>query len=122
MGPWSSHPGWTFIHGDDLDPAVQAQFPGLVDVFFLDTSHEYDLTLKELAAWMPRVRPGGTALFHDTKLYDWPGYGWHGDVPPVHQALDDYCAETGLSWRESEIDGEMGLGIIEVGNGQPAAS
>ena len=48
-------PRWTFVHGDDMDPAVQAQFPAEVDVFFLDTSHEYEHTLAELRAYMPRV-------------------------------------------------------------------
>jgi cephalosporin hydroxylase len=114
MGPWSRHPQWTFIQGDDLDPAVQAKLPHQLDIFFLDTSHEYELTLAELRAYMPRVKPGGIALFHDTKLYNWTGYRWTGKVPPVQQALDDYCAETGLEWRECEIDGRFGLGVIEA--------
>ncbi len=113
MGPWRTHPRWTFICGDDMAPEVQAQFPA-ADIFFLDTSHVYEHTLAELRAWMPRVAPGGVALFHDTKLYNWVGYEWSGRVSPVRQALDEYCAETGLSWRESEIDGQFGLGIIEL--------
>lgn len=112
MGPWRTHPRWTFIQGNDLDPAVQAKFPGEIDVILFDASHEYEHVLAEMRAFMPRVVPGGVALFHDTKLYNWVGYGWTGDVPPVQRALDEYCAETGLSWRESEIDGQYGLGII----------
>lgn len=115
MLPWKDTPEWTFICGDDMDPEISGQFPELVDIFFLDTSHEYEHTLAELREYMPRVAPGGIALFHDTKLYDWAGYDWRGGKPPVAQALDDYCKETGLSWRESDIEGTYGLGIIEVG-------
>src|SRR5690348_17788993 len=51
------------------------------DVFFLDTSHEYDHTLAELRAYMPRVAPGGVALFHDTNIIGWPGYDWDSKTP-----------------------------------------
>lgn len=112
MTLWRSHPRWHFVCGDDMDPAVQAQFPAEIDIFLLDTSHEYEHTLAELRTYMPRVT--GVALFHDTKVRDWPGYRWTGKVPPVHQALDEYCAESGLSWHESEIEGRCGLGVIEV--------
>ena len=44
------------------------------------------------------MAPGGIALFHDTNLIGWPGYTPGQGVPPVRQALDEYCAETGLSW------------------------
>ena len=71
ISPLTRVPFWTFVHGSDLDPAVQAQFPAEVDVFFLDTSHEYEHTLAELRAYMPRVAPGGVALFHDTNLCGW---------------------------------------------------
>src|SRR5580704_726120 len=48
MLPWSKCPGWTFVHGDDMDPAVQAQLPPEVDVLFIDSSHEYAHTVAEL--------------------------------------------------------------------------
>ncbi len=101
---------WTFVHGDDMDPAVQARFPGEVDVFFLDTSHEYEHTLAELRAYMPRVAEGGVALFHDTNLTGWGGNPPVKDQPEVRQALDAWCAETGLSWEN--LPGEYGLGVI----------
>jgi cephalosporin hydroxylase len=110
MRPWARCPWWTFIQGDDMDPAVQAQLPARCDVLFIDTSHEHLATLAELRAFMPRLAPGGVALFHDTRLTGWPGYEWDGDAPPVRQALDDYCAEAGLSWEE--LPGTYGLGII----------
>jgi predicted O-methyltransferase YrrM len=110
IGPFGRSPQWTFTCGDDLDPDVQARLPAGVDVLFVDTSHEYAATLAECRVYVPRVVPGGIALFHDTKLTGWPGYEWDGDTPPVRQALDDYCAEAGLSWEE--LPGRYGLGII----------
>jgi len=110
IGPFAASPRWTFVHGDDMHPAVKAALPAEVDVWFLDTSHEYEHTLAELRAYMPRVAQGGIALFHDTNVMGWPGYQWDRDVPPVSAALDEYCAETGLEWEN--LEGEYGLGVI----------
>ena len=110
MAPWRRVPRWTFVHGGDLHPSVKAALPPEADVLFLDTSHEYEHTLAELRAYVPRVAPGGVALFHDTHVMSWPGYRWDRDVSPVWAALDDYCAETGLSWQD--MPGRYGLGVI----------
>jgi cephalosporin hydroxylase len=110
MLPWARLPYWTFVHGDDMHPAVRAALPAEADVLFIDTSHEYEHTLAELRAYMPRLAPGGTALFHDTKVLAWPGYEPPKGIPPVRQALDEYCEEAGLSWEE--LPGEYGLGVI----------
>ena len=119
-------PWWTFVRGDDMHPAVRAALPAEVDVLFIDTSHEYDHTLAELRAYVPRVAPGGTVLLHDTKVYLNEGgtcvsslVPHRGEkIPPVAQALDDYCAESGLSWEN--LPGSYGLGIIRVSG--PAAA
>ena len=112
MLPWARVPQWTFVHGDDMDPAAQVLMPPECDVLFIDTSHEYEHTLAELRAHMPRLAPGGVALFHDTNIIGWPGYSWDRDIPPVRAALDEYCAETGLRWQN--MDGEYGLGVIQA--------
>ena len=118
MLPWRNIPGWTFIRGDDMDPGIHGQLPGEVDVLFIDTSHEYRHTLDELHAYMPRVVRGGVALLHDVNLYlNQAGTGISSPVPhrgerisPVAQALDEYCAETGLPWENRP--GVYGLGVI----------
>jgi cephalosporin hydroxylase len=112
IGPFAASPRWTFVHGSDMDPAVQARLPDQVDVWFLDTSHEYEHTLAELRAYMPRLAPGGVALFHDTNLNGWPGYRWDSATPPVAAALDEWCAETGAAWEN--MPGEYGLGVIRA--------
>ena len=112
MLPWARCPLWTFTCGDDMDPAVQARLPSEVDVLFIDSSHEHIHTLGELRAYGPRVVPGGLIAMHDTNIYDWPGYGWAGDVPPVQQALNEYCEEAGLRWEN--LPGEYGLGVVRT--------
>src|SRR5579863_2284361 len=92
---------------DDLDP--NPDLPAKVDVLFLDTSHTYAHTLVELARFVPMVAPGGVVLVHDTAL-ETPGDA-PGEPPyPVAKALDEYCAKTGLTWKEH--GGIYGLGEI----------
>ena len=110
IGPFARSPRWTFVHGDDMSPDVQAQLPASADVLFIDTSHYYDHTLAELRAYMPRVAPGGVALFHDTNVMAWPGYQWDRDVSPVAAALDEYCQEAGVTWEN--LPGAYGMGVI----------
>lgn len=120
MLPWRNIPGWTFVQGNDMDPDLYSKLPGETDILFIDTSHEYQHTLDELYAYMPRVAPGGIALFHDVNLYmnkDGTEISstvpHHGEtVPPVTRALDEYCRETGLSWEY--MPGVYGLGCIRV--------
>lgn len=109
MFPWRENPRWTFVHGHDMNPVVQARFPDEVDIFFLDTSHEYEHTLAELQAYMPRVTPGGIALFHDTRC---KGPWDMGEPYAVARALDVYCQEKNLIWEN--LPGEYGMGVCRV--------
>lgn len=93
---------WEFTHAGDMDPAVT---PRPCDVLFIDTSHEYEHTLRELRKFVPSVKPGGTVLLHDTLQY------WGPDA--VWKALNDYCAESGIRWREIGF-GKQGLGEIQI--------
>jgi predicted O-methyltransferase YrrM len=88
---------WTFILGDDCSPEVLAQLPRSADVVFIDTSHAYDHTYRELAAYVPRVRPGGLVLLHDTEVLAPDNIG--PQVPfPVKEAVRDFCAVWQLPW------------------------
>lgn len=119
MGPWAGCPLWTFTRGDDLHPAVVRAQPPQVDVLFVDTSHLYGETVAELQLYMPKVVPGGVALFHDTKLIAWEAAKSRhtSGPPPVRAALDDWCAETGQSWEE--LPGDYGLGRIVIPESAP---
>lgn len=43
---------------------------GPIDVLFIDGDHSYAGVVRDVEAWMPHLRPGGIALFHDTGLED----------------------------------------------------
>lgn len=107
---WAGTGRWTLTVGNDIDPDMAASQPAQVDVLFIDTSHHYDHTLAELRLYVPRVKPGGTVLMHDTELERPDGFS--GDPLPVARALDAYCAETGREWVNNT--GCYGLGCIKV--------
>lgn len=69
---------WSFVQMEDLDFAKQ--FPAWcaerkiapsIDVLFIDTSHEYEHTKKEIAAFFPLLSANAKVMFHDTNCSDW---------------------------------------------------
>lgn len=88
---------WTFIVGDDMDPDVQAQLPEMADLVFIDTSHEYDHTVREIALAMT-LNPR-RLVFHDYVM------------PTVAQAVDEFCAASG--WRVVANELPFGLATVE---------
>ncbi len=65
---------WTFIESDDL----KLEWDKPIDFLYIDTSHMYDHTLKELQKFEPLVSSGGTIVFHDIFMKE------------VSQAISDY--------------------------------
>jgi predicted O-methyltransferase YrrM len=107
MERWRDHPAWTFTRGDSTHPAVAGKQPPVIDVLFLDGDHGRQKVLDELAAYFPRLIPGGVALLHDTRIR-WPGEPegtW-----PVSRALDEFCGARGLRW--AELPGGYGMGVV----------
>lgn len=95
---------WSFLRADALGDEAQAWIPAEIDVLFVDLDpHTREQTTAMIEAWLPRVRPGGVALFHDTQWYGGTG---------VWDALDDYAAATGQPWQNRQ--GSNGLGVITV--------
>lgn len=89
-------PEWEYHVGGSVECAPCA--PWNVDILFIDSGHDYDLTLTELHAYAPHVRPGGKILLHDTVTWQ-----------PVVDAIDDFVGER--EWRNDRVG--SGLGIIE---------
>lgn len=102
---------WTLLVGNDLELAPE--LPDAIDVLFIDTSHEYQQTLDELATFVPKVKPGGVVLLHDTELANPDGVD--GPLYPVATALDEWAQATGIGW--TNRPGCYGLGVIEVPHG-----
>lgn len=108
---WHDLPYWHRVQGDDLQPATAGLLPDRCDVLFIDSDHGYEHTLAELRLYVPRVRPGGVVLLHDTQ-WDEGNIDLGGPGGPVARALDTYCAETGLAWEN--LPGSFGLGMIRI--------
>lgn len=85
----SSDPRWTFIIGDDLDPAVQAQLPDRADMVFIDTDHTYEQTVGELA-YAATFDPARIVM-HDYVM------------DPVRQAANEFCAREGWVVAANEL-------------------
>jgi len=93
----SSDPRWTFLIGDDLDPAIQAQLPAHADMVFIDTDHTYEQTVKELAYTLT-LTPDRIVM-HDYVM------------EPVQRAGDEFCAREG--WRVVDNELPYGLATLE---------
>jgi cephalosporin hydroxylase len=71
---------WSFALSDDVAYAgapfeafcAARGLPALADAILVDTSHRYEHTCQELAAWLPRLSARGVIMFHDTNMGD----GW----------------------------------------------
>jgi predicted O-methyltransferase YrrM len=108
--PWFGHQQWAFFLGDDL--ALVNELPDDVDVLFVDTSHHYKQTWAELEAYVPKVRPGGVVLMHDTELESPDGAPAGDPVFPVRTAVDEFCVVNGLV--PEYVEGCYGLGVIRI--------
>lgn len=60
-----------------------------LDFVFIDAAHDYDNVVADIAAWRPKVKPGGVLAGHDYTGY-WPG---------VVRAVDDFRGENPLDWQ-----------------------
>lgn len=107
--PIGEHAHWRFVQGDDLDPAVVCQLEP-ADIVFIDTSHLYEHTLRELHTYRWLVKPGGVIVCHDTELPHPEGSHPTDRAFPVKRAIQEFCAETGFDWRNDPRC--WGLGVI----------
>jgi predicted O-methyltransferase YrrM len=94
----SDDPRWEFIVGDDLDPAIQALLPERADLVFIDTSHEYDQTVGELA-YAASLRPRRIVM-HDFVM------------EPVARAAYEFMAREGWKLIDNELP--FGLATLEL--------
>jgi len=102
---WADLDYWDFYQGDCLSDPALTHLPPRCDVLFVDVDpHSYAQTLEICEKYVPRVRYGGVALFHDTDP---------ADASDVARALDEYCrVTTGAEWRNKP--GCHGLGVMRI--------
>jgi hypothetical protein len=60
---------------------------------FIDASHLYDDVKADIAAWTPKLRPGGLLAGHDYRIGMWPGV-----TQAVDEAFGSRVEHRGNSW------------------------
>ena len=74
----------------DSDRAARWFRDGSVDFVFLDADHSYEGVQKDIAAWRPKMKPGGVMAGHDLVR--------EGVHKAVQEALGEYKAIGPLAW------------------------
>lgn len=111
--PIGNYDHWQFIQGDDMDPAIIAKVSNPPpDIVFLDTSHHYQHTRRELATYRWVVRDGGVIICHDTEVARPEGAPLGDPAFPVRRAIEEFCRDNGFTW--VNVSGCNGLGIIRI--------
>jgi predicted O-methyltransferase YrrM len=106
---WRELPFWHLLVADDMSAAAQEWLPPVVDLLFIDTSHTYEQTYRELFTYVPRLKVDGVVLLHDTQ-WSSPDIALPQPTGPVAEALAEYCRFTGLRW--TNVPGRYGMGVI----------
>lgn len=91
---------WSFAQSDDLK--IDWQKP--IDHLFIDTSHTYEQTLKELEKFTPFVKPGGIVTLHDII-----------SCPEVLSAINEYIKDK-THIKFYKFFHNNGLGILRIKN------
>jgi predicted O-methyltransferase YrrM len=71
----SAYAQWRFVKKDDIQFAAEFSawcqkepINPSIDLLFIDTSHKYEHTVKEINSWFPWLSPRAKVIFHDTNL------------------------------------------------------
>lgn len=67
-------------------PSIEAaaRFNEQVDAVFIDAWHVYDAVREDIAAWYPKIRPGGLLALHDASM------------DGVKKAVQEFCSANNL--------------------------
>lgn len=94
---------WTCRLGIDSVEMGKQWSGGPIDFLYLDTSHLYDNTIKELETWMPHMKIGGWIVCHDVASC----------INTVFKAISDYIIkvnDVGLEYHHYPVG--YGFGIL----------
>lgn len=75
------------LKGDSVEMAEKVKNESL-DFIFIDADHRYPAVIKDLAAWVPKLKPGGVLCGHDIHL------------PGVKKAVDEKLRQ----YEDTEVD------------------
>jgi len=76
---------------------------GSLDFVFIDANHFYDYVRADIAAWTPKVRPGGIVAGHDYLARSRAGEEW-GVIRAVREAFGDDVVEHYLNNATVELN------------------
>ncbi len=71
----SAYPDWIFVQKDDIQFAREFKswcwahhLEPVIDILLIDTSHEFEHTVREINAWFPWLAKRAKVFLHDTNL------------------------------------------------------
>jgi len=115
------HPGIHFLLGDSAAGAMVEQALGLLPTergplfLILDSDHSQAHVLRELRAWVPRLRTGDYLVVEDTIVNGHPVRPAHGPGPM--EAIRDYLAEApGLLRHDAAREAKFGASFAARGH------
>lgn len=92
---------WTFQIMDDIKFGMEWPKDSKADLIFIDTSHTYDHTVKEIAVFEPILRAGGIMVFHDTVSF------YNGVQKPINE-----FRKTHKDYKYKNYSNCNGLGVL----------
>ena len=88
--------------GDDVE-YLESLAPGTLDWVYLDSSHQYDHTRRELTAILRATKPDGIIAGDD--WHDDPAHEHHG----VARAVREFCADHGFTLDPRDAFGQWSI-------------
>ena len=81
----------TLLRGESTEIAERIPLRAL-DFVFIDAEHSYEAVAHDIAAWLPKIRPGGALTGHDYANPRWPDVKPAVDenAPGLVETFDDY--------------------------------
>ena len=77
--------GRVHVHRGASVAAAPEFADGTLDWVYIDTDHSYETTRDELAAYAPKVAPGGVLAGHDYLVGNWVAGNRYGVMEAVHE-------------------------------------
>jgi cephalosporin hydroxylase len=117
----ASHERITFLVGDSAAPEMVEQAMALLPsergpiFLILDSDHRHVHVLRELRAWVPRLRKGDYLVVEDTIVNGHPVRPLHGPGP--WEAIEEYLAEApGLLIHDAAREAKFGATFAPRGH------